>query len=79
MVTVMSLAVLFSWVPAAAQWSGHTSGKLHPATRGILVNLLGVEEAVFAMTNDIRRRNGLAVLLEDEICRTRPGAIAPIC
>ena len=44
-----------------------------------MVNLLEVEEAVFAMTNDIRRQNGLPVLLKDEICRTRPGAIAPIC
>ena len=69
MVTVMSLAVLFSWIPASAQWSGHTSGKLQPATRGIVVNLSGVEAAVFAMTNDIRRRNGLPILLEDGICR----------
>ena len=69
MVTVISLVVLFSWVPASAQWSGHTSGQLQPATRGLPVNLTGVEAAVVEMTNDIRRRNGLPVLLEDGICR----------
>ena len=62
MAAIMSLAALFSWTPAAAQWSGHTSGQLHPAPRGIVINLFEVEEAIFAMTNDIRRRNGLAVL-----------------
>ena len=46
MVTVISLVVLFSWVPASAQWSGHTSGQLQPATRGIPVNLTGVEAAI---------------------------------
>ena len=74
MVTVISLVVLFSWVPASAQWSGHTSGhtsgQLQPATRGgSLFSLMGVEEAVFAMTNDLRRRHGLPVFLKDESCR----------
>jgi uncharacterized protein YkwD len=69
MVTVIALAVLFSWVPASAQWSGHTSGQLQPATRGIPVNLTGVESAIVDLTNDIRRRNGLAMLLVDGICR----------
>jgi len=69
MVTVISLVVLFSWVPASAQWSGHTSGQFQPAIRGIPVNLTGVEAALVEMTNDIRRRNGLPVLLEDGICR----------
>ena len=67
--TVMSLVVLFSWVPASAQWSGHPSGQLQPATRGSLFSLMGVEEAVFAMSNDLRRRNGLPVFLKDETCR----------
>lgn len=66
---IMLLAALFSWTPAAAQWSGHTFGSLYSAPRNIVVNLLEVEEAVFAMTNDIRRRNGLAVLLQDDSCR----------
>ena len=66
---IMSLAALFSWTPAAAQWSGHTSGQRYPAPRSTVVNLFEVEEAVFAMTNDIRRQNGLAVLLQDEMCR----------
>ena len=69
MVAIMSLAVLFSWTPASAQWSGHTSGKLQPATRGILVNLTGVEAAIVDLTNDVRRRNGLAMLLVDGTCR----------
>ena len=69
MAVIMSLAALFSWTPAAAQWSGHTSGQRYPAPRSMVVNLFEVEEAVFAMTNDIRRRNGLAILLEDGICR----------
>jgi len=69
LVTVISLVVLFSWVPASAQWSGHTSGQLQPATRGIPVNLMDVEAAVVEMTNDVRRRNGLPVLLKDGICR----------
>jgi len=69
MATIMSLAALFSWTPASAQWSGHTSGKRYPAPRTIVVNLLEVEEAVFAMTNDIRRKNCLPILLKDEICR----------
>lgn len=65
----MSLAALFSSTPAAAQWSGHTSGKLYPAPRSNVFDLFQVEEAVFAMTNDIRRQNGLAVFLQDEISR----------
>jgi uncharacterized protein YkwD len=69
MVTAISLVVLFSWVPASAQWSGHTSGQLQPATRGRPVNLSGVEAAIAEMTNDIRRRNGLPVLLQDAISR----------
>jgi len=69
MVTVISLVVLFSWVPASAQWSGHTSGQLQPATRGLPVNLTAVEGAVVEMTNDIRRRYGLPVFLEDGVCR----------
>ena len=69
MVTVIALVVLFAWVPAPAQWSGHTSGKLQPATRGTLVNLPGVEAAIVDLTNDIRRRNGLAILLVDGIGR----------
>lgn len=69
MAAIMSLAALFSWTPAAAQWSGHTSGQRYPAPRSIVVNLFEVEEAVFAMTNDIRRQNGLAIFLQDEICR----------
>jgi len=69
MVTVISLVVLFSWVPASAQWSGHTSSKLQPATRGTPVNLTGVEAAIVNLTNDIRRRHGLAILLVDGICR----------
>jgi uncharacterized protein YkwD len=69
MAAIMSLAALVSWTPAAAQWSGHTSGRLYPAHRSNVVNLFEVEEAVFAMTNDIRRQNGLAVFLKDEICR----------
>ena len=68
-VTVIALAVLFARVPASAQWSGHTSGKLQPATRGTLVNLPGVEAAIVDLTNDIRRRNGLAILLVDGIGR----------
>ncbi len=66
---VFSLVVLFSWVPASAQWSGHRSGQLQPATRSLPVNLPGVEAAIVTMTNDIRRRHGLPVLLEDEVCR----------
>jgi uncharacterized protein YkwD len=66
---VMSLAALFSWTPAAAQWSGHTSGQRYPAPRSSAANLFEVEEAVFAMTNAIRRQNGLAVFVQDEICR----------
>jgi uncharacterized protein YkwD len=69
MAMIMSLAALFSWTQASAQWSSHTSGKRYPAPRSIVVNLLEVEEAVFAMTNDIRRQNGLPVFLKDEICR----------
>lgn len=63
------LVLLFLWAPASAQWSGHTSGKLPSAPRGIPVNLTGVEAAIIDLTNDIRRRNGLAILLEDGICR----------
>jgi uncharacterized protein YkwD len=69
MAAIMSLAALFSGTPAAAQWSGHTSGKFYPAPRSLVVNLFEVEEAVFAMTKDIRRQNGLAVFFKDEICR----------
>ena len=69
MVAVIALVVLCSWVPASAQWSGHTSGQLQPAARGVPVNLTGVEAALFAMTNDIRRRNGLPVFREDGMCR----------
>jgi uncharacterized protein YkwD len=69
MVTVIALMVLCSWVPASAQWSGHTSGQLQPATRGIPVNLPGVEAALVDLTNDIRRRNGLSVLRVDGTCR----------
>jgi uncharacterized protein YkwD len=69
MVTVISLVVLFSWVPASAQWSGHTSGQLQPAPRSSIFSLMGVEEAVFAMTNDLRRRHGLHDFLQDECCR----------
>jgi uncharacterized protein YkwD len=68
-VTVMALVLLFPWVPASAQWSGHTSSQLQPATRGTLVNLPAVEAAIVKLTNDIRRRHGLAILLEDGICR----------
>jgi uncharacterized protein YkwD len=69
MVTVILLVVLCSWIPVSAQWSGHTSSQLQPATRGTPVNLTEVEAAVVEMTNDIRRRNGLPVLLQDGICR----------
>ena len=69
MVTVISLVVLFAWVPALAQWSAHTSGQLQPAARGTPVNLTGVEAAIVDLTNDIRRRNGLAMLLVDGIGR----------
>jgi uncharacterized protein YkwD len=69
MVTVMLLAVGLFSAPAWAQWSGHTGGQLHPGTRASLFSLMGVEEAVFAMTNDLRRRNGLPVFLKDESCR----------
>ncbi len=30
---------------------------------------MGVEEALFAMTNDVRRRQGLPLFLKDESCR----------
>ena len=66
---VIALMVLFSWIPASAQWSGHSSGRPQPATRANLFSLIGVEEAVFAMSNDIRRRHGLPVLLKDESSR----------
>jgi uncharacterized protein YkwD len=65
----MSLVALFSWTPAAAQWGGHTRGSLYSAPRNIVVNLFEVEEAVFAMSNDIRRQNGLALFLQDDSCR----------
>jgi uncharacterized protein YkwD len=65
LMTVISLAILFSWAPASAQWSG----QLQPATRSLPVNLPGVEAAIVTMTNDIRRRHGLPVLLEDMTCR----------
>ena len=69
MATVILLVVGFALVPASAQWSGHMSGQLHPVTRGRLVTLMGVEEAVLAMTNDLRRRHGLPVFLKDESCQ----------
>ena len=69
LVTVISLLVLCSWAPASAQWSGQRSGRLQPATRSLPLNLPGVEGAIVAMTNDIRRRHGLPVLLEDGVCR----------
>jgi uncharacterized protein YkwD len=69
MATVISLVVLFSWSPALGQWGGHMSRKLQPAARGVPVNLPGVEAAIVNLTNDIRRRHGLARLLEDGICR----------
>jgi uncharacterized protein YkwD len=69
MAAIMSLVVLLPWTPAAAQWSGHISGQRYPAPRSTVVNLFAVEEAVFAMTNDVRRQNGLAVFLQDDICR----------
>jgi uncharacterized protein YkwD len=69
MVAVISLMVLFSWVPASAQWSGQRSGQLYPAPRDTLVNLTRVEAALVEMTNDMRRRQGCPVLLEDGICR----------
>jgi uncharacterized protein YkwD len=68
-VAVISLLLLFSWVPASAQWSGHTTSKLQPAPRGIPGNLTTVEAAIVNLTNDIRRRNGLPILPEDGICR----------
>jgi uncharacterized protein YkwD len=64
-VAAVALMVLLSWVSASAQWSGQPQ----PATRANLFSLMGVEEAVFAMTNDIRRRHGLPVFLKDESCR----------
>jgi uncharacterized protein YkwD len=69
MATVILLVAGVFLVPASAQWSGHVSGQLHPGTRSSLFSLMGVEEAVFAMTNDLRRRNGLPVFLQDESCR----------
>jgi uncharacterized protein YkwD len=66
---VITLVVLLSWVPASAQWSGHTRSQLQPSTRGTPVNLPGVEAAIVDLTNDIRRRNGLSMLLEDGMCR----------
>ena len=68
-VTFIAVVVLLAWVPASAQWSGHRSGQLQPATRGNPVNLTGVEAAIVDLTNDIRRRNGLTILLVDGICR----------
>ena len=67
--TVISLVVLFSWVPASAQWSGQSGRQLQPAPRVRLFSLMGVEEALFAMTNDVRRRQGLPLFLKDESCR----------
>jgi uncharacterized protein YkwD len=69
MVTVILLVAGFFLAPASAQWSGHTGRQLHPGTQASLFSLMGVEEAVFAMTNDLRRRNGLPVFLKDECCR----------
>ncbi len=67
--TVISLVVLFSWVPASAQWSGQSGRQLQPAPRVRLFSCMGVEEALFAMTNDVRRRQGLPLFLKDESCR----------
>jgi uncharacterized protein YkwD len=64
-VAAISLLFLFSCVPVAAQ----RSGQLQPAARFLPVNLPGVEAAIVAMTNDIRRRHGLPLLLEEGICR----------
>ncbi len=69
MVTVIALAILFSLIPASAQWSGHTTRQLQPATQGMPINLMEVEATIVEMTNDIRRRNGLPVLLQDGSCR----------
>ena len=69
MATFIALVVLFSWGPALAQWSSHTSSKLQPAARGGPANLTGVEAVIVNLTNDIRRRHGLAMLLEDGVCR----------
>jgi uncharacterized protein YkwD len=69
MMAVMALAVLSPWTPASAQWSGQRSGQLQPVPRSLPVDLPGVEAAVVAMTNDIRRRHGLPLLCEDELCR----------
>ena len=68
-VTVILLVAGFFLAPASAQWSGHTGRQLYQGTRASLFSLMGVEEAVFAMTNDLRRRNGLPVFLKDECCR----------
>ena len=68
-VMVIALVVGFFLAPASAQWNGHTSGQRNPGTQARLFSLMGVEEAVFAMTNDLRRRNGLPVFLKDETCR----------
>jgi uncharacterized protein YkwD len=65
----ISLVVLFPWVPASAQWSSPGRGQLQPVPRSLPVDLPGVEAAIVAMTNDIRRRHGLAILCEDGICR----------
>lgn len=69
MAAVISLVVLFSWGAALGQWGGHMSRKLQPATRGVPVNLPEVEAAIVNLTNDIRRRQGLTMLLEEGICR----------
>jgi uncharacterized protein YkwD len=69
MALVLATAILlvagFPWAPASAQWSGHTNGQPHPGTRVSLFTLMGVEEAVFTLTNDLRQRHGLPVLLKD--------------
>jgi uncharacterized protein YkwD len=70
---VLAAAILlvagFSWAPASAQWSGHKIGQSHPGTKGSLVTLMGVEETVFTLTNDLRQRHGLPVLLKDSNCQ----------
>ena len=54
---------------AAAEWSVSNQRPAVSCAPELAVNLFGVEEAVFAMTNAIRRQNGLAVFVQDEICR----------
>jgi uncharacterized protein YkwD len=69
LVAVLAMVILFAWVPASAQWTGHSSGQLQPAPRVRLFSLMGVEEALFAMANNVRCRHGLPAFLKDERCR----------